>query len=145
MRRITSGLARGWAKIVDHPRLRPLWFVAYSLTIYGGLVATINPPRSVVEEAGSTGVLLLGLFMTLGGVIAGLAVWTRWWQLERLGIGFASLGVGLYAVILFAIDLGTETGTRQLQISVVLLGSLLYFIRWAGIRGWDYEPPRRED
>lgn len=142
MRRITSGLARGWAKIVDHPRLRPLWFVAYCLTVYGGLVASFTPPRSVVAEGGPVGVLLLGIFMTVGGVIAGIAVWTRWWELERLGIGFAALGVGLYALILIIIDAGSEAGTRQLQISVVLLGALLYFIRWAGIRGWDYEPPR---
>lgn len=142
--RFVAGIHRSWLAVIDHPRLRPLWFAVYALTMYGGTVAAFNPPRSIVGEAGAISAHLIGALMMTGGLIAGFAVWTRWWKLERLGIGFAVLGVGMYALILFGIDLSSEAGTRQLQISVVLIATLLYFIRWVGIRGWEYEPPRRE-
>lgn len=137
-------LARSWAKLIDHPRLRPLWCVVYLVTIYGGLQAIFNPPVSITSYDGGFAALCIGLLMTLGGIIAGGAVWSRWWKLERLGIGFAVAGVGIYTAVIIGIDMGSAEGTRQLQISVFAIAALLYFIRWAGIKGWDYEPRREE-
>lgn len=134
--------ARSWARVVDHPRLRPIWFVVYLVTIYGGLQAAFNPPVSITDYDGGLAAACIGALMIIGGLIAGGAVWSHWWKLERLGIGFAVAGVGLYTAVVIGIDLGSSAGTRQLQISVFAIAVLLYFIRWLTIRGWEYEPRR---
>lgn len=139
MRRFATTVRDLWTRFLDLPRKRPLYVFVYVVLALGGVSALVAPPQSITSTIHPALAYAFFGLLTLGGAIGAVTVFTRWWRLERIGIGFASIGAGVYLFVTI-VNQFNEQGNRSLQIAFLIVVTLLLFGRFAEIRDWEYEP-----
>lgn len=136
-------ILQAWRVLTDPPHQKPVYLFVYMVTIMTGVVTILFPPRTI---EGAVGGLLMGIngwSWLIGGLICAITLFTRWWWLERFGIGLAVLGTVMYGLVVATLHV-LESGSRLTQLGMIALAGCLFLIRWLSIREWSYAPPGKE-
>ena len=132
-----------WERVTEPRHLKTFYLAVYVVTIGVGLVTLVNPPSSIEGPLGSFLTAFWALLLTTGGVGAALSILPGWWWVERLSVWLIISGAGIYAAIIFGIQLAAPPGSsRWTQIGFVALATGIFFLRLLLTRKWDYEPRR---
>lgn len=133
-------LARWWR---NPPLDRPVFQIGYIATIGAGVATLLVPPSTIANELGPVMSVAWAVMFIMGGTIGALTIYTDHWQLERLGIKTAGLGLLVYAAVIIALHV-SEPGSRLTQLGMIIGTGGLYLARLRQITGWDYKPPIEE-
>lgn len=132
-----------WESITEPRYLKAFYLAVYTVTIGVGIVTLVNPPSSIEGPLGSFLTAFWALLLTTGGVGAASSVLPGWWWAERLSVWLIIFGAGLYAAIIFGIQLAAPPGSsRWTQLGFVIIATTVFFLRLLLTRKWDYEPRR---
>lgn len=125
-------------KIAEPRVVRLIHFGVYAALLWAGLAVFTNPPESFKMILDPARVFALGAFLSLGSLMAFIAVLPGIWWLERIGLIGMGAGMGIYIVIV--IDLGSS----PLGLGVTFAFLLFFLRRWLEIKGSQLAPTRRE-
>ena len=136
MRTIRNAITR-WFLLIAEPRVqRILHFIVYISLLTGGISILFVPPAKFEGVLGTPLVFVFALFITVGSVLASLAVLPGIWWLERAGILALCTGLAMYLVIT------TTLGVSLAGFVFFLAFLLLFAIRWMDIRAYQLAPKR---
>lgn len=128
-----------WRSLTDPPHQKPIFVCVYIVTMVTGLATILNPPMSIKAEVGPVIMDWIGITWLVGGAVAVPAMITGWWWVERLALGLAFTGLGMYGSIVTLLHFQAE-GSRLTQLGVIVLASCTYLLRFVTIRERSYEP-----
>lgn len=125
-----------YMRIAEPRVIRILYFMIYICMITAGVFLIQGPPHSYKDVVGLTLVYVLASFLSLGGLLAAIAVLPGIWWLERVGVILLGTAAGIYAVIVISL----KGSPIPLAISIAIL--LVFFIRWIDIRKYQLAPTK---
>lgn len=132
-----------YMKIAEPRVVRLLHFGAYLSMLTAGTVLLLGPPHQYKDVIGLTLVIVLGIFLVVGGLLGAVSVLPGVWWLERVGIILIATGMAMYVVIVLTLR-GSVIG-----VAVPFAFVCLFTVRWITIRHFQLAPtlitaPREE-
>lgn len=132
-------LRRAWAAVSEPRHVTAIYFVGYLIIAALALWALTEPPMSVLGELGPLITASIAILVLVGAVIAACAALPGWWALERIGLGFVSLGLFGYIVTVVWMHVSSE-GSRAMQLAGLSVGVVFVAARVAQVWGRDWAP-----
>lgn len=132
---------RLWLR-VQEPRVITVYqcviYVAVTLT---GIAALLSPPMSIEGAIGPLLTRMFAVFLLTGGALGAIAVLPGIWWLERAAVIACATGALIYAGVVLSLQV-TQTGSRLVQLGVIVWALLSIAQRWHRIRRYAYDPER---
>jgi hypothetical protein len=116
-----------------------VFFTGYVLIAALAFWALTEPPLSVLGDIGPIVTAGIAILLLLGAALAAYSAPSGWYALERVGIGFMSLGVGGY-VVATAYAHFTSEGSRAMQLAGLTVGLVMLISRAVVTWGHDWAP-----
>jgi hypothetical protein len=129
-------LNRGFLLIAEPRVVRLVQFGIYLCMIFAGHSVLTTPPSSFESVLGLTLINVFGGFVTIGGILAAIAVLPGIWWLERAGILALMTGMAMYSVIIITL------GVSPVGLAVAVAFVLTFVQRWMEIRRFQLAPKR---
>ncbi|WP_309129490.1 hypothetical protein [Microbacterium sp.] len=128
-----------WEQITEPRHMKMLAAVMYAVVLVMGVVALVDPPRSLEGALGGALTAIWAWCLTIGGSAGLSVVFTAWWWVERLALVLIfAAALDLIAVtLLMAVD---RTGDRWYLLGLTLVFGLAFVVRWVSIRRYNFEP-----
>ena len=121
-------------KIAEPRVLRLLYLGIYLSMVCAGWGLMAYPPSQFKDIIGWWLVEVFGLFLLMGGLLAGFAVLPGLWWVERVGLIFLITGMAVYVVLIINLH------ASPIGVSVAIAFILSFIIRWIGIRRYQLAP-----
>lgn len=132
-------LAALWARVHEPKAVSIIYFAMYTLGAIAGLYATLDPPRSIEGQIGTTAMTALAVLLTFGCVLGAIAALPGVYWLERSAVASVALSAATYLGILLALHT-YEGGNRLLQSWFVIFVLGMQAVRWVRVRERPYRP-----
>lgn len=140
-RGIPSWAYQSFLRIAEPRVVRLMQFCIYVVTVIGGVSAWVSPPNSIEGVLGGALTSVWAVLLVLGGVLGLSSVLRGVWWLERAGVAFCATGLLMYAVVVASLQL-SQTGSRIMQLCVIVIALFSFGIRWVRIRRYPYDPEK---
>lgn len=129
-----------WLRVPSPREVSAAYSMAYLVTLFMGIVTLTFPPRTLSYELGGPQAMMsVGVLLIIGAVVGMTGGTLEHWKLERVGLWFMSGALSIYGAVVLALHL-TQEGSRLTQLGPILLGLILFFLRWVMIRRFSYRP-----
>lgn len=136
-----AALERLWARIQEPKVITIYQFVIYTVVALTGLAAWFFPPTSIEGAIGPLLTQMFAAFLVTGGTLGAVAVLPGIWWLERAAVLACATGALIYGGVVLSLHV-TQSGSRLVQLGVIIWALLSITQRWHRIRRYAYDPER---
>lgn len=140
MSAVSNWLQTWWLRVPTPREFSVAYTVAYFAALAMGVLILLWPPQTVSAELGGPAAIMsVGILLVVGAPIGMMGGALEHWKLERIGLWFMSGALGIYWLVVLALQL-TQTGNRYGQLGGLFLGLMLFLVRWLMIRRFTFRP-----
>lgn len=128
-----------WDRLHKPPLVSAAATIGYVALAAGGVMSLIHPPSTIQSEVGPLVTAAWSCFALLGGLLGAASAPRGVWWLERVGLISVTTFLLIYGTTIVSLQ-ATSSGSRWMQLGLLVWGAHAVLSRWDRTRGAALDP-----